>query len=336
MTINSGAVIKKEYILLDWNVIKYLKKPRGTDNENQIDSETRLVVDSLRRRYEFPFCESHLRDLARSYPEHRDLVDDDLCFLQSLTHNVALGIKDGTEEFLLTNYDPQKLFYEIVSVPPQTPDISPNMEPQSSFPVDTQAMDQNNPIYNMLIENDSIYDPVAMSNWLNKSYELFFNEKEPYKNFRDYLVNLKRDIANSHSNGLSACDLAYKEMLVQRMTPFIHSLEIDDEDALCAVWKDAVSEHLNITHTGELPFGLLITSAYSMLDLHPHFREKLKKRKNTLSNITRDSNIIYYASSSKYFVTEDANCLEKANFIFKAFGCHTKALNMTQFLHKFS
>lgn len=120
------------------------------------------------------------------------------------------------------------------------------------------------------------------------------------------------------------------------MTPFIDSLEINNENDLSAIWKDAISEFLRITHPTEIPFGLLISSAYSMLDFHPLFRERLKKNKNTLSNITRDSKIIFYASSSKYFVTEDASCLEKANFIFKAFTCRTKALDMTQFLHKFS
>lgn len=333
MTVNSKDVIEKDYILLDWNVIKYLKKPRG--NKNQIDNEAKLIVDSLRRRYEFPFCEAHLRDLSKSYPSHRDLVDEDLCFLQSLTHSVALGTKDETGEFMLTYYDPKKLFNEIVSEPSRTPDISPDMGPQSSFQVDMQAMDPGNPLYNMLTESNGTYNPVVMSNWLNRIYEPFFSEAEPYKVFRNYITSLKRDLENSNSVGLNVHDLVYKEMLVQRMTPFVNSLEIDNEDDLSTIWKDAISEFLRITHPAEIPFGLLISTAYSMLDFHPLFREKLKK-KNTLSNITRDSNIIYYASSGKYFVTEDASCLEKANFIFRAFACRTKALNMIHFVQKFS
>lgn len=171
MTVNSKDVIEKDYILLDWNVIKYLKKPR--ESKNQIDNESKLVVDSLRKRYEFPFCEAHLRDLAKSYPSHRDLVDEDLCFLQSLTHSVALGVKDETDEFMLTYHDPKKLFNEIVSESSRTPDISPDMGPQSSFQVDMQAMDPSNPLYNMLTESSGIYNPIVMSNWLNNIYEPF-------------------------------------------------------------------------------------------------------------------------------------------------------------------
>lgn len=334
MKVNSDAIIKKDFILLDWNVIQYLKNPR-----NSSDEDVRQVIDSLYKHYEFPFCEAHLRDLERNHDKHPDYVETDLRFLQLLTHNVALGIaseSDKSAEFLLTKYDPKKLFDEIISEPSQAPNITPDMGPQSSFYADMQAMDPNNPLYSMLIENGGNYNPEAMSKWLNNIYEPFFSEIEPYKLFRNYLVNLKRDIANSDSVGLNAYDLVYKKILVQRMTPFIDSLEINNENDLSAIWKDAITEFLRITHPTEIPFGLLISSAYSMLDFHPLFRERLKKNKNTLSNITRDSKIIFYASSSKYFVTEDASCLEKANFIFKTFACRTKALDMTQFLHKFS
>ena len=334
MEINSDALIQKDFILLDWNVIQYLKNPRKPSDE-----DVRNVIDSLYRHYEFPFCEAHLRDLERNHDKHPDYVEDDLSFLQLLTHNVALGVaseSNKSAEFLLTKYDPQKLFNEIISEPSQIPNITPDMGPQSSFSADIQAMDPSNPLYKMLIENGGNYDPVAMSKWVNDSYKPFFSDTEPYKSFRNYMVNLKRDIATSASVGLNTHDLIYKKILVKQMTPFINSLEIDDEADLSRIWKDAISEFLRITHPVEIPFGLLITSAYSMLDFHPLFREKLKKNKNTLSNITRDSKMIYYASSSKYFVTEDLGCLEKANFIFKAFACRTKALDMTQFLHKFS
>lgn len=333
MKINRESLIQKDYILLDWNVIKYLKKPR-----NSFDAEINAIINSLplRKKYEVPFCEAHMRDLSRSYSDHPDLVEDDLRFLKSLSHSIGLaGNCEGTE-FFLTKIDPLDLFKEIVRESPQALNISPDMGPQSIFRVDMQSMNINNPLYTMLTENGGMYSPTNMSNWLNENYEPFFNETEPYKVFRNYLTQLKKDIEGSNSCGLSIKDLEYKKMLIQHMTPFIDSLEITNEDALSAVWKNSISKFLHITHKGTLPFDLLITSAYSMLDLHPHFREKLKKEKNTLSNITRDSKMIYYASSSKYFVTEDKECRKKASFTFKAFNCRSTVLSMEQFLQRFS
>lgn len=57
-------------------------------------------------------------------------METDLRFLQLLTHNVALGIaseSDKSAEFLLTKYDPQKLFDEIISEPSQAPNITPDI-----------------------------------------------------------------------------------------------------------------------------------------------------------------------------------------------------------------
>lgn len=119
------------------------------------------------------------------------------------------------------------------------------------------------------------------------------------------------------------------------MMPFINSLEIKSEDELAIEWKDIITKWLQMRYDRNVPFGELITTAYVMLDFHPLFKEKLKKRKNSLSNIARDSKMIYYASFSKYFVTEDKSCLKKANFIFQAFQCRAEAINMEQFIQKF-
>lgn len=91
-----------------------------------------------------------------------------------------------------------------------------------------------------------------------------------------------------------------------------------------------------MNHKGELPEELLVTSAYEMLDFHPLFKEKLKKSKNTLSNIVRDSKIVYYATGSKYFVTEDTNCAEKSDFVLKALGYKIDVISMEKFREIFS
>ena len=69
MKIDSKDIINKQYILLDWNVIKYLKKPR-----DDADKDFLIILDRLRKRFEFPFCEAHLRDLAKSYSEENEWI----------------------------------------------------------------------------------------------------------------------------------------------------------------------------------------------------------------------------------------------------------------------
>ena len=73
MKIDSKDIINKQYILLDWNVIKYLKKPR-----DDADKDFLIILDRLRKRFEFPFCEAHLRDLAKSYSEENESFADKL------------------------------------------------------------------------------------------------------------------------------------------------------------------------------------------------------------------------------------------------------------------
>jgi|GEM_PF-1900263 len=331
MQLNERDIIKKQYILLDWNIIKYAKNPR-----NDTDEEFKRLMEIIRKRYEFPFCEAHLRDLARSYSEaNKDKVHEDLCFLQQLSHNVAIGL-DENDGFNLVKYSSSDLFEEIINESKANPNITAEMNPQSIYRVDMQELDVDHPLRTMLEKTNGVVGPGIMANWLNNLFEPLFNEIEDYKKFRTYLKNLKRDLNNSSQESLIPQDLVYMSFLKEHMMPFIDSLEIEDEANLALIWKDNIIKWLQMKYPDKVPFGDAITTAYSMLDLHPLFREKLKKKKNTLSNITRDSKMIYYASSSKYFVTEDKTCWEKTKFIFKAFNLSTEVLNISEFIAKFS
>lgn len=69
-----------------------------------------------------------------------------------------------------------------------------------------------------------------------------------------------------------------------------------------------------------------------MLDFHPLFSEKLKANKNTLDNIIRDSNHVYYASEAEYFISEDKNTRVKTKFIYEVFDIATKVVSEKEFL----
>lgn len=331
MQINKLDIINKNYILLDWNVIKYLKKPR-----NDTDKETKRLLTNVRKKYELPFCEAHLRDLARSFSENnKDKVNEDLVFLQELTQGTVLGM-DENEKFLLTKQSVFSFFQEIINENPSKPNITPEMNPQSIIKVDMQKLDANHPMREELERTGGVWGPGIMSNWLNSMFDKLFDEIDDYKKYREYIKKLKRDLQENSQDGLILQDKMYREYLSQHMMPFLDALEIENSDDLVVVWKAVITKWLQMNYGNNIPFGEFITTAYVMLDLHPLFKEKLKKKKNTLSNITRDSKIVYYASNSKYFITEDNGCYEKIKFVYRALEIDTKVLKMSEFVRKFS
>ena len=50
MTIDERNIIDKEYILLDWNVIQYIK------NQQHSHDDFIQSMNQIYKRYEFPFC----------------------------------------------------------------------------------------------------------------------------------------------------------------------------------------------------------------------------------------------------------------------------------------
>ena len=323
---------RKDFILLDWNVIKYLKKPR-----KPLDTECADIIEKIRKRYAFPFCEAHLRDLSKSYSEgNKPLIDDDLKFLQHLCRGVAIKSDGRNGAFCLVPYSASDLFQEIILEAPRETNITAKMNPQSTVQYDMEKIDLDHPMRKLLDTTDGLYNPNLMADWLNELFEPFFYESDTYKGFRNYLSKIKRDIQENDAQGsFSDSDWAYKARLQEHLMPFIESLEIENEDTLSAVWIEGITKVLQFTHPEAIPYETLITSAYVMLDLHPLFRENLKKRKNTLSNIQRDSKMIYYASLGKYFVTEDSACYDKASFLFRAIKSKTKVLKMEEFVQVF-
>lgn len=331
MQVDQKDIIPKEYILLDWNVIKYLKNPRSDS-----DRDFLVKVCELYKRFEFPFCEAHLRDLARSYSEsNKQLVKDDLSFLKRLSRDVAIGIEDKSEALFLVKSSSDELFKEIVNETPPVSNITAEMNPQSTFKVDMKALGDAHPMKEHLEKTNGIWNPEIMADFLNSLFNPMFDETGDYKKFRAELARLKSNLnSNNQNTSLCQCDIRYKEFLAEHMMPFLEALEIENENDLCVIWKSVITKFLQLHGYANIPFVLLISSAYDMLDLHPLFKEKISK-KNTLSNIVRDSKMIYFASSGKFFVTEDKNCYKKSLFIFKAFELNVQVLNMEKVLQKF-
>ena len=317
MQVNEKDIIKKPYILLDWNVIKYLKSPR--EKYKSLDENLKKIIDKIKKKYEFPFCEAHLRDLAQSYSEvNKELIKSDLIFFESLSGGVALGV-DSNENFIMIKHSLENSFREIINEKPIKPNITPDMNPQLVYNVNMENLNEKHPMYKMLKNSKGIYSPEILANWLNDSFDSFFNEIEDYKILRDYVTKIKEDI-RSNFNVNEEC----ANYLLEHIRPLLDSFELENENDLAVVWKSIVTKWLEMKYGNEnnIPKQELIIFGYNLLDLHPLFREKLKKRKNKLSNIVRDAKMIWYASGSKYFISEDSNSRKKAKFNFQVFGLY--------------
>lgn len=312
MRIRKEDIIEKPYILLDWNVIKYLKTPR--EKYKHLDENCMEIITKIKSKYAFPFCEAHFKDLAQSYSENnKDLVNSDLEFLKNISGEIVLGM-DENNKFIMTRHSVYDMFNGIISEKECKPSISPNINPQLSFNVDMEKLDINHPLKDMLQNSNGVYTPGILANWMNELFDKFFDEIDDYKKLRNYIPKLKQDIINNCGKGI---DTQYEKKLLNHINPFLDSITIDDENKLATIWKDVVYEWITMKYDKNTNInpGELLTTGYSLLDLHPLFREKLKK-KNKLSNIVRDSKMILYASESKYFVTEDKNSRKKAEFLF--------------------
>ena len=115
------------------------------------------------------------------------------------------------------------------------------------------------------------------------------------------------------------------------MFPFLDSFK-DDESTLLKKWSTIANRWFSFNNK-EPRMDLLLTQGYSLLDMHPLFKEKLKKGKNTLDNIIRDGNHCFYASGAKYFISEDVNTRKKTAFLYQAYGIKTKVVSEQEFLN---
>ena len=69
--------------------------------------------------------------------------------------------------------------------------------------------------------------------------------------------------------------------------------------------------------------------------MHPLFKEKMKKGKNTLDNIIRDGNHCFYASNGQFFISEDEYTRRKTSFLYGTYNIKTKVVSESDFMNHF-
>lgn len=321
----------KPYIYLDWNVFWNLRREK-----RPIDVDCKEIINSIRKKYVFPYCEAHLLDLANNYKkENRNIVEVELVSLGQISDNYVLGeTSNGSIGIIKSNDSPIIFFDNILKKSKSTCHIKPSDIPIEISKVDMRILDENHPMREILERTDGVIGSGILANFLNKLYEPFFSDKDVYKNFREYLKKVKDEFETYGKFNLQFNNELYNKLNITIM-PLFESFEITDETILQQKWKDIVISFLRFSNTDAV-FGHLITLGYMLLDLHPLFNEKLKKDKNTLSNITRDSKNVYYASSAKYLISEDQSFSKKVKFLYKSFNIKTVVIDIEEFTLRFS
>ncbi len=322
----------EDYIYLDWNVVKYMKNHRMKNTAGRIDEYFTAEVFNLNRRKDviFPYSEAHVKDRASRYkPEYRDEIISDFKFFSRINKSQCVGsIDDG--RFGCREKSMVEFFDEYIEEESQNVSIDSISSGWNLHNVDISKVQPNHPYY-PIIEKYGCLSEQNVNEYLTSLFFKIFKDNDEYKKLRDYApelaVNLDEDTI------YQIRESSYGRKLYLHLAPFINSFAYDTEQ-LRQNWKEISKSWFSLNDS---PVGLnrLLSQGYVLLDFHPLFSEKLKKNKNTLDNICRDSNHVLYASKAKYFVSEDSETRNKTEFLYGAFDIKTKVVSEEQFLNEY-
>lgn len=318
----------EKYIYLDWNIFKYMKEPR-TD-KGEMDKQFKELVFKLKNKYKFPFSYAHIRDRANHYSkEHYEKVKQDFEFVESISDSICVGIYAG--EPALDKVSIQDCFDDYISKEEKN-----TLNILTSFPfsykVDMEKLDKNHPMYDFLLESNGMIDAKGMDEFLQKMYQCIFLDTVRYKKFRNYIDKI--DLKNCLYQPYSYNELMQLNKLLYHLFPFIDSFR-DDEEKLKKKWDQIAERWFSLNSSSVLKKEQLLIQGYTLLDMHPIFREKMKKGKNTLDNIVRDGNHCFYASRARYFVSEDEYALRKTAFLYDVYNIKTRVVCENEFIKCF-
>lgn len=319
-------LLRSKYVYLDWNVFKYMKEPR----EGNLDNDFRNLVFKLKRKYKFPFSYAHIKDRANRYSEeHYAKVKEDFEFVETVTDSICVGVHEN--EPVLCKESMQKCFDDYIEE--KKIDTIENL---ASFPfsykIDMEKLDKEHPMYEFLKENNGKLSSEGMDEFLQKMYQCIFTDTNAYKKMRNFVekLDLKKDLNQPYSWN----EVQILNKLLFHMYPFINSFQYDEEE-LKKNWPHIAERWFSLNHTLPLAKDLLLIQGYTLLDMHPLFREKMKKGKNTLDNIIRDGNHCFYACKGQFFVSEDDYTRRKTSFLYGAYNIKTKVVSEIDFMNYF-
>lgn len=311
------------YIYLDWNVYINLKTPRNNINDGEIDTELKFLVKNLSKKYIFPYSEAHIRDASNRYSdERRSNIELEFMQAEQINKQICIGCNENQVLAFAFHKKPMIDFFDESLKNYTNNQLNlKNKTYHSSFLVDRSQIDSEHPFHDFLESNNYFMDYDKFFEYLVSLYENVFSESSFYKKFRKYISKL------------NSSDLLHKncDVLISHMWPFIDSFTFSDVNSLSNSWDSIVSRFLSFS-CPNVPLSRKFIQGYNLLDFHPLFHDRLKKNKNTLSNIVRDGLHCFYASQAKYFVSEDNATRKKTEFIYKVYGIKTKVVSESEFV----
>lgn len=326
--------MQKEYIYLDWNVVKYAKQPRV----GKTDDDLLPIINRLSKRYHIPYSEAHLRDLASGHSEeNKHYSEQDLNFLAKLTELKAIVfVRDentGAESLGIQSRNIEADFLAILQTIGSEEGAAVNfaMDSKERVSIELSLLDKDDIFLAALKDNEGKFDASVMRRILATLWEND-NDPETYKRFRRQAQKIVENIEARPTALIKDFPELYAEIL-----PFFKYLSLEKLDGLQKSFLPALSAFTKFSgrNFDELTLGAKLELAYRLLDYQPLFAEKVSK-KNRPSNQLRDMKHLYSASEGKFFVTEDRSSLEKSRFITQALGMKVKVLDVSEFIARFS
>ena len=328
----------KECIYLDWNVYKYMRTPR--DNYIELDTNMLCIIQKLKNKFIIPYSEGHIKDRSTRFCEqYKTDVERDFEFAESITDQYLLIAnsmiselkrRKSYPEIVVARYPMMEYFDEYINMSVNS-DVKPERITFENFYADMSLVNECHPLYKFLQKYEGNVIESNFNTFLDNLYKYIMDDIDEYRRLRLYVTKLETDeILNQKMNTVSRLQV---DRLLYYMAPMIEAMH-DDEDTLAQKWKSICCRWFSL-NTENPSLEMLLKEGYVLLDFHPLFHDKLKKKKNTVENIVRDGNHCYYASRARFFVSEDENIRKKTKLMYKAFGIKTKVVSEDEFAQKY-
>ncbi|WP_421306632.1 hypothetical protein [Aeromonas veronii] len=320
--------MSEKYIYLDWNVFKYIKKPRD-DKFKDLDVKFAILVEKLSKKYKFPFSEGHLADLLVSYSDkNKDKVDSDLDFISRVSNCLYVKVLNDGVEF--HRIDPRKGFY-------QYQDEMKEFESEpisfsvlgSSYKIDTSELGENELLGGFVKENDGVLDAKTFINFIRHISENMDNP-DCYNQMREDVLNLKENFAkrNTILDQNSECFLRALPLL-----DFI--VETDENKIKNSLYNvGCYLSSMNGVKFEDKSLPEKVNVLYNALDFNISLKEKING-KNKPSNMRRDSLNLIHALHAQYYLTEDKKTKIKSEIVLHALSHKLKIMGMQEFIFRF-
>lgn|GEM_PF-5538934 len=296
-------------IYLDLNVFTYMQYPRDFCVEK--DKSFYTLIQKLKGKYDIPYSQIHIFDLLKSSKE--DLLKKDLLFMGQISNNRIIGEHKETNELILDEFPPEQCYKDTKRIMENDPKNLSIEFPPFSFSVDMNKLEADSFYSEFLSANNGEMNSEKLAEFLENQFEEFMDRPQMYKKLRENSQTILNSIDISKLNAIELKHFTnLRPMLECWMDLDVNNLEKNFIQAVRQYIKASNKEF------DELSKKEQIQCSYHLLALHPIFRDTIKnKTKNMVSNMVNDSSHLYFASTAKYFVSEDNTLVKKVNLFIR-------------------